>query len=79
MSDQAGATAMRPVDAGGELRLTSKPRAASLGIPVAVAISALVAGTSLVGAGVAWAPSRDRAQAVSRGAQLLRGRMRGLP
>lgn len=70
MSDQAGAAAMRPVGAGGELRLTSKPRAAGLGIPVAVAISALVAGTGLVGAGVAWAPSRDRAQAVSRGAQL---------
>lgn len=70
MSGPVGAAAMHPANAGRELRLTSQPRAAGLGVSVAVAISALVAGTGLIGASMAWAPPRDRTQVISRGTQL---------
>ena len=70
MSGPVRATAAAPVEAGMGLRPTSQPRAAGLGASVAVAISALVAGTGLIGASMAWAPSRARTEAISRGAQL---------
>lgn len=70
MSGPVGATAVRPASAGRELRRTSQPRAAGLVASVAVAILALVAGTGLIGASMAWTPSRNRTQAISRGAQL---------
>ncbi len=37
---------------------------------IAVTASVLAAGVGLVGAGVAWAPSRDAVRAISRGAQI---------
>lgn len=46
-------------------RLAARPA-----VNIAVAASVLAAGASLVGAGVAWAPSRDAVRTTSRGAQL---------
>lgn len=56
--------------AGGGWQPAPGRPAARPAVNIAVAVSVLAAGAGLVGAGVAWAPSRDAVRAISRGAQL---------